>query len=97
VLQELDSSHELAFSSKYESIKREDFHTDICYVLTERVLSVENEFNFRKDAILDGYYTLKHLALNDREAFGLDPNVTVVEQVPLVIQQAPEFEMRRLV
>jgi len=96
VLQDLDSSHELAFSSKYESIKKEDFHTDICYVLTERVLSAENEFDFRKDAILDAYYALKHLALNDREAFGLDPNVTVVEQVPLVIQQVPEFDLRRL-
>lgn len=96
VLQDLDSSHELAFSSKYESIKKEDFHTDICYVLTERVLSAENEFDFRKDAILDAYYALKQLALNDREAFGLDPNVTVVEQVPLVIQQVPEFDLRRL-
>ncbi len=95
VLEDLDAQHELQFSSKYESIKKGDFHTDICYVLTERVLSVENEFNFRKDAILNIYYALKRLALSDREAFGLDPAVTVVEQVPLVIQQVPAFALKR--
>ncbi|MBP7514169.1 MAG: KUP/HAK/KT family potassium transporter [Flavobacteriales bacterium] len=96
VMSELHENKELEFRSKYESIKKNDFHTDICYVLTERVLSVENEFNFRKDAILDGYYALKHLALNDREALGLDPNLTVVEQVPLVIEHPADVPLRRV-
>jgi KUP system potassium uptake protein len=96
VLEEMDSDHELEFRSKYESIKKDDFHTDICYVLTERVLSVENEFTMRDDVILDAYYGIKHLALTDREAFGLDPNVTVIEQVPLVIQQRRELPLKRV-
>jgi KUP system potassium uptake protein len=85
VLEEMESDHELEFRSKYESIKKGDFHTDICYILTERILSVENEFTLRDDLILDAYFALKRMALSDREAFGLDPNLTVVEQVPLVI------------
>ncbi|MBL7985855.1 MAG: hypothetical protein JNM91_12690, partial [Flavobacteriales bacterium] len=81
---------------KYESIKKGDFHTDICYVLTERILSVENEFTLRDDLILDVYFALKHVALSDREAFGLDPNLTVVEQVPLVIQQRSDLPLKRV-
>ena len=96
VLEELEADHELNFSSKYESIKKGDFHTDICYVLTERILSVENEFNFRKDAILDIYYFLKGVALNDSDAFGLEPNITVVEQVPLVLAAAREVPLKRV-
>ncbi|MBK9760214.1 MAG: KUP/HAK/KT family potassium transporter [Flavobacteriales bacterium] len=96
VLEEMESEHELEFSSKYESIKKGDFHTDICYILTERVMSVENEFTLRDDMILDAYFALKHVALSDREAFGLDPNVTVVEQVPLVIQQKSSFPLKRI-
>jgi len=65
-------------------------------VLTERILSVENEFNFRKDMILDLFYALKHMALRDREAFGLDPNMTVVEKVPLVIQEVANLPLRRI-
>lgn len=96
VMEELEAGEELHFSSRYESIKKGDFHTDICYVLTERILSVENEFNFRKDAILDAYYSLKHLALGDREAFGLDPNLTVIEQVPLVISECAPVPLARV-
>ncbi|MGV9013018.1 MAG: KUP/HAK/KT family potassium transporter [Flavobacteriales bacterium] len=96
VLEELDADHELNFRNKYESIKKGDFHTDICYVLTERVLSVENEFNVRDNFILDIYYSLKKLALSDREAMGLDPNVTVVEHVPLVLQAPREIPLKRM-
>ncbi|MEO8590400.1 MAG: hypothetical protein ABI432_13580, partial [Flavobacteriales bacterium] len=60
------------------------------------ILSVENEFSLRKDLILDAYFALKRLGLSDREALGLDPNVTVVEQVPLVIQQGRDISLRRL-
>lgn len=96
VLEEMESDHELEFRSKYESIKKGDFHTDICYVLTERVLSVENEFTLRDDLILDAYFAMKQIALSDREAFGLDPNVTVIEQVPLVIQQRRDMPLKRV-
>jgi KUP system potassium uptake protein len=95
VLEEMDANHELSFKSKYESIQKGDFHTDICYVLMERFLSVENEFTMRDDLILDAYFALKTLALSDREAFGLDPNVTLVEQVPLVIQTARDLPLKR--
>ncbi|MFT3885332.1 MAG: KUP/HAK/KT family potassium transporter [Flavobacteriales bacterium] len=96
VLTDLEADHELEFKSKYESIKKGDFHTDICYVLTERFLSVENEFSLVDDVILDSYYFVKRLALTDREALGLDSNITVVEQVPLVIQCQQELPLRRL-
>ena len=96
VIAQMHEDQELVFHSKYESIRASDFHTDICYVLTERVLSVENEFNFRKDLILDLYYLLKRLALGDREAFGLDPNMTAVEQVPLVIAPSPVTTLVRV-
>lgn len=97
VLEEMDANNELQFKNKYESIQKGDFHTDISYVLMERFLSVENEFTMRDDLILDTFFALKTLALSDREAFGLDPNVTVVEQVPLVIQTARELPLKRSV
>ncbi|MBP8823113.1 MAG: KUP/HAK/KT family potassium transporter [Flavobacteriales bacterium] len=96
VLEELDADHELEFRNKYESIKKGDFHTDILYVITERVLSVENEFSLRDGFILDAYFLLKGLSQGDREAMGLDPNVSVVEKVPLVIQAPREVPLVRV-
>ncbi len=96
VLTDLDADHEIEFSSKYESIKKEDFHTDICYVLMERFLSVENEFKLRDDLVLDAYYFLKRLALSDLKALGLDENMTIVEQVPLVIRSTTDLPLKRV-
>jgi KUP system potassium uptake protein len=96
VLEELDADHELEFRNKYESIKRGDFHTDILYVITERVLSVENEFSLRDDLVLDAYFLLKGLSQGDRDAMGLDPNVSVVEKVPLVITAPREVPLVRV-
>ncbi len=96
VLEELDAESELKFRSKYESITKGNFHTDICYVLMERFLSVENEFNLRDDLVLDIYYALKRMALSDREALGLDPNVTIVEKIPLVIQGPRDIALVRV-
>ncbi len=95
ILLELAENQELIFRNKYESIKRSDFHTDICYVLTERFMSLENELNLRDDTILDAYFFLKRLALSDREAFGLDPNLTVEEKVPLMVSAARPLPLRR--
>lgn len=95
VIQDLAENQELVFRNKYESIQKADFHTDITYVLTERIMSLENEFTLKDDMILDAYFALKQLALSDREAFGLDPNVTVVEQVPLLIQNTSEPLLKR--
>ncbi|MCO6483681.1 MAG: KUP/HAK/KT family potassium transporter [Flavobacteriales bacterium] len=96
VLEEMDANNELDFHSKYESIKRGDFHTDILYVITERMLSVENEFRLRDGMVLDAYFALKSLTQSDRDAMGLDPNVSVVEQVPLVIQAPREVPLVRV-
>jgi KUP system potassium uptake protein len=97
VLEEMDANHELSFKSKYESIQKGDFHTDICYVIMDRFMSIENEFSFREDLILDAYFALKGMALSDREAFGLDPNVTIVEKVPLVLPTKRELPLKRYI
>ena len=96
VLEEMERDHELEFRSKYESIKKGDFHTDICYVLTDRFMSVENELSLTDDLLLDAYFALKRVALTDREAFGLDPNITVVEQVPLLVQNNRDMPLKRI-
>jgi len=89
VMQEMAERNELMRSSKYESLRKYDFNTDITYVIIERVLSVENELPTQDDFILDTYFMLKKYAQSDQVAFGLDHADTVVEQVPLVVTSTP--------
>ena len=79
VMQELNESQELGVYSKYESLKRKDFHTDITYVIIESFFSIENELSIREDFIMDVYFNIKQLSQSDQKAFGLDNDMTVVE------------------
>ena len=96
VMQELYSTHELNFVGKYESMHKEDFHSDITYVIIERFLSVENELPMKEDFILDSYFTIKGLAQSDQKAYGLDNSDTMIEYSPLFIEQKDKLPLRRV-
>ena len=44
--------------------------------------------------LLDAKFTLRRAALSDRQGFGLDPDLTVVEKAPLVIQQRSDLSFK---
>lgn len=96
VLQELQQSQELKESTVYESLQKEDFHTDITYVIIESYLSIENDLNVKEDIILDSYFTLKKMAQSDQKAFGLDNAATLIERVPLIIAPKSFLDMKRV-
>jgi len=96
VMQELNESQELGVYSKYESLKRKDFHTDITYVIIESFFSIENELSIREDFIMDVYFNIKQLSQSDQKAFGLDNDMTVVEHVPLIIKANEQSLLKRV-
>lgn len=95
VMQDMNEKKELLHSTKYESLSRQNFHTDITFVIIERFLSVENEFSLKDGFILESYFTIKQLAQSDQKAFGLDTATTVIEQVPLIISPSEELPLLR--
>jgi KUP system potassium uptake protein len=96
VMQELNESQELGIYSKYESLKSKDFHADITYVIIESFFSIENELSFREDFIMDTYFNIKQLAQSDQKAFGLDNDMTIVENVPLIIKANENLPLKRV-
>jgi KUP system potassium uptake protein len=96
VMQELNESQEIGIYSKYESLKRKDFHADITYVIIESFFSIENELSLREDFIMDAYFNIKQLAQSDQKAFGLDNDMTIVEHVPLIIKANENLPLKRV-
>jgi KUP system potassium uptake protein len=95
VMQEMYTQKEIYVENKYESLDPKSFHADITYVIIEPFLSVENDFSFREGFIMDTYFSIKNISQSDQKAFGLDTAVTVVEYVPLVINQKAEIPLKR--
>jgi KUP system potassium uptake protein len=95
VMQEMVCNGELQFTSRYESMKKENFHADISYVIIERFLSVENELPMKEDFILDSYFRIKGIAQSDQKAYGLDNSDTILEYSPLFIEQKDKLPLKR--
>jgi KUP system potassium uptake protein len=95
VMQEMVQNSELEFLCKYESMKQENFHADINYIIIERFLSVENELPVKEDFILDAYFSIKGVAQSDQKAYGLDSSDTIIEYSPLFIDQKDKLPLKR--
>ncbi|HNF71767.1 MAG TPA: KUP/HAK/KT family potassium transporter [Chitinophagaceae bacterium] len=95
IVQDLISNRELNLhilpdgSSKYNS------EPDFKFIVMEKFLSVENEFALKEGILLNSYFMLKRFGQRDENAFGLDKSDVVVEQVPLVYQQANAVQLTR--
>jgi KUP system potassium uptake protein len=68
---------------------------DIRFIIIEKFLSVENEFNLREGMLLNTYFLLKHWAQSDVKAFGLDKNAVEIEEIPLIYQPVKNIELTR--
>lgn len=77
-------------STKYNS------DTDIKFVVMEKFISVENEFALHESLLLNAYFFLKSISLNDQRYFGLDKSDVEIEHFPLVYHPIVEVPLKRI-
>jgi KUP system potassium uptake protein len=68
---------------------------DYKFIVMEKYLSVENEFTLRESFILKTFFFLKSIGQKDGQAFGLDKNNVLTEQIPLVYQPVGKIHLKR--
>lgn len=96
IVQELVKEKELNLHNRADGSTKYNAEPDFKFVIIEKFLSVENEFSLKVGVLLNSYFFLKRLGLNDERAFGLDKSDVVVEQIPLVYQPANNIELTRV-
>jgi KUP system potassium uptake protein len=96
VVKELEESKELDLVSRYPSLSKYNLAADFRFVILEKFLSYDNEFSFSDGFILNSYFAIKKLALNDDKAFGLDTSETTVEKMPFVVAPVRTNQLKRI-
>lgn len=97
IIQELIENKELNLHTRPDGSTKYNSEPDFKFVIIEKFLSVENEFSLKDGIILNAYFFLKRIALNDEKAFGLDKSDVVVEDIPLLVYQSKKsIELTRL-
>src|SRR6476620_2796148 len=96
IVQQLVERHELNLHIRPDGSTKYNPEPDFKFVVIEKFISVENDFSLKESLMLNSYFFLKTLSLNDEKSFGLDKSDVVVEYIPLVYNKSQQLEMKRV-
>lgn len=96
IVQQLVQNKELNLHIRPDGSTKYNPEPDFKFVVIEKFISVENEFSLKEGLMLNSYFFLKSLSLNDERAFGLDKSDVVVEYIPLVYNKNQKLELKRI-
>jgi KUP system potassium uptake protein len=97
VLEDLVKSGEIKLNSSYESIRKHNLEGDFKFILIDRILSHDYNLTTWEIFILSINNLVRKLSISDIKAFHLDSSNTIIEQVPIIIDQPVNIRISRTV
>ena len=96
VLEDLQNSGEINLQSSYESLKMHDFEGDFKFILIDRIMSRDFNLSNWENFILSLNSVVRKLSITDLRTLSLDTTNTIIEQVPITIDQPLSYRIKRL-
>ena len=96
VIEDLVDSGEIKLESGYESMRKYNVPGDFKFILIERIMSQDNKLTNWENFILTLRNIAGKLSISDIRALQLDSTNTMIEQVPIVIDQTIAMRIKRI-
>ncbi len=96
VLDDLLKSGEIALYSSFSSLKKHNFPGDFIFILIERIMIRDFKLSKWENIILVLNGIASRLSISEIKALNLDPTNSVVEQVPIIIDQKVPVRIKRV-
>jgi KUP system potassium uptake protein len=96
VVEDLVRNKEVDITSRYESLSKQHVTGDFRFVVLEKFLSVENEFPFVENLVMQAYFYIKQFIASEDKYFGLDTSSVKIEKVPLIITPTRNVSLKRV-
>jgi KUP system potassium uptake protein len=87
VVEDMVKAGEFKLESSYDSLKKHNFPGDFRFILIERIMLRDFKLSNTDNFILALQNLIRHISIPDVNALQLDSANTLVEQVPIVINQ----------
>jgi KUP system potassium uptake protein len=94
ILEDLVKSGEIKLVSGYDSLRRYGLPGDFKFVMIERIILKDIKLTKTENFILSLHMLLQHFGISDVRALQLDTTNTIVEQVPILINQPVEKRIK---
>jgi KUP system potassium uptake protein len=96
VIEDLVESGEIRLSSSYDSLKKHDYEGDFKFILIDRIMSRDYTLSNWENFILSLNSLVRKLSLTDIRTLNLDSTNTIIEQVPITIDQPVAYRINRV-
>jgi KUP system potassium uptake protein len=96
VIEDLVGSGEIKLESGYESLRERNLPGDFKYILIERIMSRDFKLTNWENFILTLHGIAGKLSITDIPALQLDSTNTIIEQVPILIDQPYHRRIKRM-
>lgn len=96
VLEDLQNSGEIKLQSSYDSLKKHDFEGDFKFILIDRIISRDYNLSNWENFILSINSIVRKLSITDIRTLSLDTTNTIIEQVPIIIDQPLTYRIKRI-
>jgi KUP system potassium uptake protein len=96
VLEDLINSEEIKLENSYQSLREHKLEGDFRFILIDRVLSRDYKLNAIDGFILSLHNFVRRISISDVKALQLDPTITIIEPVPILIDQPVEQRIKRI-
>lgn len=96
VVEDLVKAGEIKLESSYDSLKKHNFPGDFKFILIDRIMIRDYKLKKWENLILSLNIIARKLSISDIRALQLDPTATVVEYVPIIIDQTISQRIRRV-
>jgi KUP system potassium uptake protein len=96
VLNDLVKSGEIRLENSYQSLRNHDVEGDFKFILIDRILSRDYQLSAVDSFILSLHNLVRRLSISDITALHLDPTKTIIEQVPITIDQPVDTRIARI-
>jgi KUP system potassium uptake protein len=96
VLEDLVSSGEIKLESSYDSLKKHDFPGDFKFVLIDRIMPRDYALSSWENFILSVNNIVRRLSITEIKNLNLDSTNTIVEQVPIIVDQPLDNRIKRI-
>jgi KUP system potassium uptake protein len=96
VLDDLVKSAEIRLESSYDSLRKHDVPGDFKYILIDRIMPRDYNLTNWENFILSLNNIVRRLSITDIKALQLDSTNTIIEQVPIIIDQSVDSRITRM-
>jgi KUP system potassium uptake protein len=82
--------------SSYESLRKHDIGGDFKFILIDRIMSRDFTLSHWENFILSLNSLVRKLSITDIRTLNLDTTNTIIEQVPISVDQPLSYRIKRM-